>query len=110
MFIINYAINGNMIVFSQLSASGYSIALTCTGKDAKLSYKRGWICYFWFPFFSPGQQGTMLNCVSAEQTEPPWKQKVFIPRGVEFVDVIKVFKSRCYPKRSQPDAVDAMGI
>lgn len=52
----------------------------------------------------------MLNCVTAEQTEPPWKQKVFIPRGVEFVDVIKVFKSRCYPKRSQPDAADAMGI
>lgn len=63
------------------------------------------------PLFSPGQPGTMLNCVSAEQTEPPWKQKVFIPQGgVEFVDVIKVFKSRCYPKRSQPDAADAMVI
>lgn len=60
--------------------------------------------------FSPGQPGIMLNCVSTEQTEPPWKQKVFIPLGVEFVDVIKVFKSHCYPKHSQPDAADAMGI
>lgn len=62
------------------------------------------------PLFSWNNQGQMLNCVSAEQTEPPWKQKVFIPRGVELVDVVKVFKSRCYPKRSWPDVDDAMGI
>lgn len=32
------------------------------------------------------------------------------PPGGGFVDIIKVFKSRCYPKRSQSDAADVMGI
>lgn len=93
MFIINYAINGNMIVFSQLSASGYSIALMCTDKDAKLSYKRGWICYFWFPFFPLDNKGQCSTVSAQNKQRHHGNKRCLSPGGWNLLTLLKCLKA-----------------
>lgn len=62
------------------------------------------------PFFPWTTRDNAQLCQRRTNRATMETKGVYPPGGVEFVDVIKVFKSRCYPKRSQPDAADAMGI
>lgn len=61
-------------------------------------------------FFSPrpARPGTKLNSISAEQTEPPWKQKVFIPEG-NLLTLLKGFFLKAIIVWMAPDAAEATG-